>query len=172
MNALLDNDILQKGLRYNLVSHLLAANKLLTSDIGVLGSAEFVLRDLTRKLQPESESQVVQRRLEDFLCLAQILEPTKEEMELSAEFELLAQIHHQPFDTGESQLCAVLVSRALPLLITGDKRAITALEILIDHDTRLTPVGVLFSLWSSLRTKRLILWSFVSCKTRFVHGKR
>ena len=69
-----------------------------------------------------------------------LIEPTEEESTLAAEFESLALAAALPLDAGESQLCAVLVSRNLPLLVTGDKRAITALESLVDSDTRLASV--------------------------------
>jgi hypothetical protein len=140
MKGLLDNDVLQKGLRYDLICPLLSTTELSTTEAGVLGSARFVLSDLIRRLQPPSESENVGRRLEEFLREAQIIEPTQQEVELSAALELLAQVHSQPLDTGESQLCAVLVSRNVPILLTGDKRAVVSLEVLLDHDSRLKPV--------------------------------
>ena len=39
-------------------------------------------------------------------------------------------------DAGESQLCAVSITRNIPALLTGDKRAISALEHLIDREPR------------------------------------
>ena len=35
-------------------------------------------------------------------------------------------------DAGESQLCAMLISREVPLFVTGDKRAICGIEVLLD----------------------------------------
>jgi hypothetical protein len=89
-----------------------------------------------RTLLVECASGMLIRRLDDFLASVELIEPTVEESTLAAEFESLALAAALPLDAGESQLCAVLVSRNLPLLVTGDKRAITALESLVDSDTR------------------------------------
>jgi hypothetical protein len=60
---------------------------------------------------------------------------------MAADFELAAQRAAVALDSGESQLCAVLITRALPLLFTGDKRAICALEHLFDRDARLNALA-------------------------------
>ena len=56
-----------------------------------------------------------------------LLEPTASEIELAAEFEAQAQRQNVPLDSGESQLAAIALSRAARGILTGDKRAITAL---------------------------------------------
>ena len=55
-----------------------------------------------------------------FVDTAQIIEPTEEEQLMAADFELAAQRAAVALDSGESQLCAVLIARALRLLLTGD----------------------------------------------------
>jgi hypothetical protein len=75
--------------------------------------------------------------LEAFIAEAVVVEPTEEEQRLAAAIELLAQREGLWFDSGESQLCAVLITRAVPQLVTGDKRAIAALERLLDLEHRL-----------------------------------
>ena len=56
---------------------------------------------------------------------------------MAADFELAAQRVGASLDGGESQLCAIVVQRLLPLLVTGDKRAIAAIETILDADPRL-----------------------------------
>ena len=63
-----------------------------------------------------------------------ILEPTNEETRIAAEIEFTAQRESLDLDVGESQLCAIIFSRAVPRMVTGDKRAIRAFEILFDHN--------------------------------------
>jgi hypothetical protein len=57
---------------------------------------------------------------------------------MAADFELAAQRAGLSFDVGESQLCAILICRLTPMLLTGDKRAIQALEELLDSEDRLS----------------------------------
>src|SRR6185503_5833439 len=78
-------------------------------------------------------------QLEQFIAEAIVVEPIDEEQKFAAALELLAQREGLPFDTGESQLCAVLITRAVPQLLTGDKRAIAALARLLDLEDRLEP---------------------------------
>ncbi len=47
---------------------------------------------------------------------------------MAAEFEEIAAKNSLDFDTGESQLAAILLKRGASLLLTGDKRAIEALN--------------------------------------------
>jgi hypothetical protein len=72
-----------------------------------------------------------------FLASNEALEPSSEERELAATLEANAQQLSLSLDPGESQLISILVSRILPWLATGDKRAIAALEKLLDTDARL-----------------------------------
>jgi hypothetical protein len=58
------------------------------------------------------------------------VEPEARELTLAAILELSAQRRGISFDTGESQLLAILVYRNARILLTGDKRAITALGLL------------------------------------------
>ncbi|MGD0579737.1 MAG: hypothetical protein ABSC08_12495, partial [Bryobacteraceae bacterium] len=65
------------------------------------------------------------------------VEPTEDEQRMAAEFELAAQRAGLGFDAGESQLCTILICRSTPLLLTGDKKAIHAIEQLLDSESRL-----------------------------------
>jgi hypothetical protein len=57
---------------------------------------------------------------------------------IAADLELAAQRAGLGLDTGESHLCALALSRGIRRLLTGDKRAIVAIEILLDRDSRLS----------------------------------
>ncbi len=59
-----------------------------------------------------------------------LLEPSPEEAALAAELEYEAQRANLSLDSGESQLCAIVLKRNVSWLLTGDKRAIAALESL------------------------------------------
>lgn len=58
------------------------------------------------------------------------LEPSDDESILAAELVAKAQEEDLPLDTGEAQLAAIVLTRAFPLLVTGDKRALGALAAL------------------------------------------
>lgn len=125
----IDNDILLKLSYFSLLdafSALLAEN----GGGGVLGAARYVVRSyIAKNSNVENPSDVV-RTFEDFLVTVEEFEPTVAEVELAAELEKAAARHLVELDPGESQLCAILVSRALDVLLTGDKRAIAALATL------------------------------------------
>lgn len=132
MKALVDNDVLLKSARYGLLDQFLGGYPPVDDVVGVLGSARFVLTNLLVKSKEAADATEVLPRLLAFIDGNQVLEPTVDEQELAAEFEAVAQQANLPMDTGESLLCSMLIRRTLPRLITGDKRAIVAVEQLID----------------------------------------
>ena len=71
-----------------------------------------------------------------YIEFAMELEPTEPEAILAADLELMAQTACLAWDAGESQLCAMLITRMVPALLTGDKRAISALERLVALEPR------------------------------------
>ncbi len=129
MKALVDNDILLKGAQYGLLFPFAAVIPGNGGPVGVLGAARYVVQD--RLLRRSSEDSAVQEFLR-FLDENIELEPTPEEENIASAIETCAQRAGVDLDAGESQLCAVLVSRAVPLFATGDKRAICAIELLFD----------------------------------------
>jgi hypothetical protein len=129
MKALVDNDILLKGAQYGLLFPFATAIPGNDGPVGVLGAARFVVQD--RLLRRSSEDSAVQEFLR-FLDENIELEPTPEEENIASAIESCAQRADVDLDAGESQLCAVLISRAVPLFVTGDKRAICAIELLFD----------------------------------------
>ncbi len=136
MIAVLDNDILFKGACYGLLDELVGTI-CRTNETGVLGSSRFVVTSLIERTVLNRDRSIALEGLFDFLSAAAILEPVEDEVKMAADLELSAQRAGANFDGGESLLCAILVQRLLSLLVTGDKRAIVAIETILDTDVRL-----------------------------------
>lgn len=129
--SLMDNDVLHKATSYGLLQDII--NDALARDekYGVLGAAKHVVRKKLKKRPPSRGFDVA---LEDFNAIfshLSELEPTSVEIALAACLEYEAQCLNLELDTGESMLCAVQLTRQLNHILTGDKRAIAAIEELI-----------------------------------------
>jgi hypothetical protein len=140
MTALIDNDILLKSACYRLLAEIVTAN-CGTGEVGYLASARFVLLKRIRKARLRGDAAAVEAELLSFLVGNAVIETTAEEQVLAATLEAAAQGLSVNLDTGESQLLAVLALRTVPSLLTGDKRAIFAIERLIDAVTEITGVN-------------------------------
>jgi hypothetical protein len=140
MKAAIDNDVLLKGACYGLLADLVSLTCPSDEDVGVLGSARYVVPGQIAKRALNRDRAVALDVFFKFLDKATALEPLDSEQDMAADLELTAQQLGVSLDAGESQLCAILVHRSLPLLLTGDKRAIAALERLLDVYTPLTPI--------------------------------
>jgi hypothetical protein len=136
MDALVDNDVLFKAACYGLLRELIATVSLV-QQVGVLGAAWFVISKKIAKCGLQRNAEDVLHDLRDFLSGVETVEPTEAEQSIAAEFELAAQRLAVSLDPGESQLCAVLICRSLRWLVTGDKRAIIAIDRLMPGDRRL-----------------------------------
>lgn len=142
MKALVDNDILLKGSCYGLLRELVAATPGDVPQAGILGVARFIIPKLIAKQELMSTEPVrAQERFESFIHENGVVEPTAEEQQLAAELESMAQQLAVNLDSGESQLVAILVRRSIAFLTTGDKRAIVALERLLDSHGALSVIG-------------------------------
>lgn len=139
MNTLIDNDILFKGSCYGILRDLILG-VCEPCDVGVLGSARFVVPKKIEKSGLNGSHELALNAFLDFLGQATVLEPTNDEQQLAADLELAAQRLGVSLDSGESQLCAILAIRLLRLLLTGDKRAIVAMERQIDDHRRLEQI--------------------------------
>ena len=137
MKAVVDNDILLKGACYGLLDYLISPVCGGTEVAGVLGSARFVVRDKIQNNPLRRDRAMALAAFSDFLNRTTDLEPTETEQSMAADLEIAAQRAGLNLDAGESQLCAILVNRLLPWLLTGDKRAIIAMDRLVDLDSRL-----------------------------------
>jgi hypothetical protein len=134
MNALVDNDILFKGACYGLIHELVGIEPPL---VGVLGAARFVLPLKIRRAQLVGSREGALIELGKFLERSQHLEPVQAEQVFAADLEAAAQKMGERLHIGESQLCAILIHRSVPALLTGDKRAIGVLEKLLSVEPRL-----------------------------------
>ena len=140
MKAAIANDILFKGACYGLLNELISTACSGTEVAGVLGSARFVVSKKIEKSKLRRNGVPALACFLQFLSRTEALEPTDNERNMAADLELAAQKLGINLDSGESQLCAILVHRVLQLLLTGDKRAIAAMEKLMDADVRLRPI--------------------------------
>ena len=129
MNTLVDNDVILKSLLFNLSKELIT-ERIEGQTSAVLGAARFLIRKRLEKL-PGNNIGVLAARFDALMSTVEILEPTEQELILAASFEASALSANVALDAGESQLCAALLQRNVPQLITGDKRAITAIEALV-----------------------------------------
>jgi hypothetical protein len=126
-NTALDNDLLIKGACYWLLPEILEATGSTTTTCGVLGAAKYVCANA-----------LMNRGLKDALdCLIKLLnelvllDPSETEASIAAEIELEAQRSGLNLDVGESILFAIVSVRNIPVLATGDKRAIAAIEKIV-----------------------------------------
>ena len=136
MKALIDNDILVKGACYRFLAEL--ADRIPgDGHCGVLVAARFVVPHYIKRQKLRGDLAAAEMCFFSFLTCTEALEPSSDEQELAATLEANAQRLSLSLDAGESQLVSILVSRVLPWLATGDKRAIAALEKLLDDDAQL-----------------------------------
>jgi hypothetical protein len=126
MDTAVDNDLILKSVSYGLAGVFWPDGK--TGSIGILGAARYVVRHEIDRADLNRGADAAQSGLSALLARCEELEPTDEEIELAAQIELCGQEHGLALDNGESQLAALVVSRGIPLLETGDKRAIAGLE--------------------------------------------
>lgn len=127
--VLLDNDVLIKMSAWQLGGPLTECLTTASGPPAMLGVAAFVIRRKLRKiglLDPAAAEAAFTRLCESLI----LVEPTEEELETAAALEEAANQADLQFDTGESQLAAILLHRDASLLATGDKRAIAALATL------------------------------------------
>lgn len=128
---LLDVDVVIKLAAYDLLD--VTAHPGCVDDCGgrrgVIATTRFVA--YKRVKRNAADPQAAQSRLASFLADAVELEPTHDELRLAASIEAGAAAAGLELDSGESQLCAIAIVRNVPTLLTGDKRAIAAAEVLL-----------------------------------------
>ncbi len=138
-SVLMDNDVILKMCCYGLVDEVTALFGAEGRTIHALGVARYVLGRAITKRKNITDREGAAARLVSLLGRAQHIEPSAEEVALAAEFEAAAQSFEVELDGGESQLLAVLIMRSAALLLTGDKRAIRAIEPVVreaEHQKR------------------------------------
>jgi hypothetical protein len=128
--VLLDNDAALKITCYSLINEMLAA---ITSDgcaPAILGVGRFVIRGRLAKATNIADPTRASEAFARLLKTVSLVEPDEAELAIAAELESGANKMNLELDGGESQLLAVLINRKYRLLITGDKRAITAMALI------------------------------------------
>jgi hypothetical protein len=127
-DILVDNDVVLKSCCYGIDEPFLDMLDRAECRPLVLAVARYVIERRIRRsrslLDPERAHASFRRLIGRLLEV----EPSEAELAMAAEFEAVAQQQNLELDGGESQLLAMLIQRKLPLLLTGDKRAIVAIE--------------------------------------------
>jgi hypothetical protein len=129
VDVAVDNDILIKAAAYGLTEKFWES----AARLGVLGAARFVVASRIKRVVPAEEQERAVAAAAATIASAVELEPVDAEIELASEFEAAAQRRGVALDTGESQLVAMVITRAIPVFETGDKRAMRALEAMLDE---------------------------------------
>ena len=127
LSLLVDNDVLIKCACYSLLDEIRPPTAA-DGEIGILGVARFVVRSFLGRRGEINDRPAAQRRFEDYINRVAALEPTDEELTLASAIEDAGIRLGLDLDAGESQLCAIAILRASPLILTGDKRAIVSAE--------------------------------------------
>lgn len=136
-HAAIDNDVVLKLACFRMLGRLCEAMRIPPDRVLVLAAARFVLRSAIMRSRNIGDKEGTRACMEDFLATAQVIEPTPEEIAIATSIEEAALSRGLALDVGESQLCAVVLSRTIPVLATGDKRAVHALHALSEDDPRL-----------------------------------
>jgi hypothetical protein len=126
MHRVVDNDLILKSVSYGLASVFWPDDG--QGLLGILGAARYVVAHELDRASLNRSAEDAHSDLFELLARCAELEPDDEEIDLAAQIELCGQEHGLALDNGESQLAAIVVIRDLPLLETGDKRAIAGLE--------------------------------------------
>lgn len=127
MYGLIDTDVLYKLSIYDLFPALLSSPPPHMGDPAILAASRFVAAKKIQRKLPHS-SGVILRSLDTIVKQLSILEPTDEETEIAESLERTAAQLNLNLDSGESQLCAMVLCRNLNGIFTGDKRAAMAIE--------------------------------------------
>jgi hypothetical protein len=130
MDTVVDNDLILKSVSYGLAGSFWPED---SGSMGILGAARYVVGHEIERASLNRGATAARSDLAELLARCDELEPTEEEVSLATEIELCGQEQGLALDNGESQLAAIVVSRDLPLLETGDKRAIAGLEEARSH---------------------------------------
>ncbi|MDX8449630.1 hypothetical protein [Mesorhizobium captivum] len=140
---MVDNDLAIKISSYELPSEISAVLSAKGLSPAVLQLAIYVVRSRLRRSRQLNDRDRAVKAFEQLSRHLTILEPTPGEIELAAVYEAKAQALDLQLDTGESQLLAVLLSRNAALFLTGDKRAIVAIEEIIGDQFEHPIIGCL-----------------------------
>lgn len=137
LKLLVDNDVLIKCACFLLLDELRPPGGE-QGAVAVLGAAPYVVRNYLRRRGLVNDRPAAEQCFADYLGTVTVLEPTEEELALASLIEEVAILQGLDLDGGESQLCAIAITRLSPFLLTGDKRAIRGAERLQSEIQELT----------------------------------
>lgn len=127
-----DTDVLLKIAAYRLSTEFLRAVAVKGSP-ALLGLTHIIAeKQLRRRSRRLHDADLAMGELRSLLEACGQLEPDDNEVRIAAALADVAQDRGLPLDPGEAQLAAIVANRSLPMLVTGDKRAIAALSQLIE----------------------------------------
>lgn len=128
---LLDVDVVIKLAAYDLLTEIAhpGCDAGCSRNTGVTATTKYVATSQLKRKASDAEAAIA--RLDQYLTSAAVLEPSEPELRLAAKLEREASHAGVALDVGESQLCAIAILRAVPAILTGDKRAIAAAESLL-----------------------------------------
>jgi hypothetical protein len=127
LHNLVDNDVIIKVCAYQFGAQFTSLATSGGVPPAMLGVGRFVVHRQLERGDRFANREQASARFAELRGVVQLVEPTSDELELAAEFEAKAIATNVELDVGESQLLAILLSRAGGALITGDKRAIAAI---------------------------------------------
>lgn len=130
--AYIDNDILHKFSAYGLLQDLLTIHPFGGCSFFMLGAARYIVRKKLQKKPPTRGIESTLAELDTSFSRIIVIEPAREEINLAAELEFAAQKLNVDLDPGESMLCAAFLIRGGDYIYTGDKRAVYALQALLE----------------------------------------
>lgn len=150
--AAVDTDVLLKAAAYRLAAELIAVLEP-KGRPAALGLTHLIAAKQLARMRGLRDRDGAGGELNTLLAMLGWLEPEDDEIALAADLVAAAQERGLPLDAGEAQLTAIVVRRSLPLLLTGDKRALTALAELVEGEPiRPSLVGRLACLEQVLRS--------------------
>jgi hypothetical protein len=132
--ALIDTDVLLKTASYKLLKQFLASTPFGSDDFGMIAAAQFVVAGKFKKKLKGSQLDEAKAHFQEAIATIASIEPNAEELALAAQLEGAAIALGVDLDLGESQICALMFSRGIELMMTGDKRAIKAIAALMEHE--------------------------------------
>ncbi|GAB5349059.1 hypothetical protein [Alteriqipengyuania sp. 357] len=132
--VLVDNDIVFKLCAYGRQGYLVEESDWAPAHI--LPVSKFVLRDLAKKSRRIHDRAAVVAAVEVAVEGCAIVQPSEEALAFAAELEEAASDAALELDPGESQLLAILLLEDARWLLTGDKRAVAAIEYLCRDEAK------------------------------------
>lgn len=127
-DILVDNDIVLKSCCYGIDEPFLDMLDSAEAKPLVLAVARHVIEGRIKRARSLVDRERARASFRRSIGRLLEVEPSAAELAMAAEFEAVAQEQNLELDGGESQLLAMLIQRKLRLLLTGDKRAIVAIE--------------------------------------------